>query len=117
MIETNNVVDRLPSKDLFYHGTIPEPLSEEGRQWLAQQLHEWPKRINEARTCAIGALTDMAVTEFCRIMFERQFLSDRIDVLAGLLREARQHVRTVDGIVEVKIDVTLASLTQGGKRE
>lgn len=64
-------VERLPSKALFMDGKVPEPLTDEQRQWLVEQLHAYPRRVNEARTCCIGALTDMATTEFCRLMAAR----------------------------------------------
>lgn len=57
----------LPSPDLFMRGIVPEELTEPDRQWLADQLAQWPKRVDESRTCAIGALTDMATAEFCRL--------------------------------------------------
>lgn len=64
-------VELLPSKDLFPDGRVPEPLTAEEREWLVEQLHHWPRRVNEARTCCIGALTNMATAEFCRLMAER----------------------------------------------
>lgn len=64
---------KLPDPAIFYHGVIPEPLTEELREWLVDQLHNYSKgRVHPARTMAIGALTDMAVTEFCRLMAERK---------------------------------------------
>jgi hypothetical protein len=61
---------KLPNASLFYNGKVPEPLTQEEREWLVKQLNRYPNRVNEARTCAIGALTNMAVTEFCRLMHE-----------------------------------------------
>ena len=62
----------LPAKALFSNGKVPGPLTEEERRWLVKQLAAYPKRVNEARTCCIGALKDMATTEFCRLMATRK---------------------------------------------
>lgn len=62
---------KLPSEAIFMRGQAPGPLSQEEREWLVEQLHQYPVRVNESRTCAIGALTDMATTEFCRLMAEK----------------------------------------------
>lgn len=62
---------KLPAPALFMDGKVPEPLSEELRDWLVEQLHQYPNRVDERFTCAIGALTDMAMTEFSRLMHER----------------------------------------------
>lgn len=78
----------LPSGALFYHGKVPEPLSEEEREWLVEQLHCYPKRVNEARTCCISALTDLAVTEFCRLMAEREAQAREIAEKDAALAEA-----------------------------
>src|SRR5690242_7926988 len=66
------MVERLPSAALFMRGKVPEPLSEADREWLVEQLHAYPRRVKEENTCAIGALTEMATTEFCRLMAERE---------------------------------------------
>ena len=62
---------KLPAPSIFMNGRIPGPLTPEEREWLVDQLNQYPRRVNEARTCAIGALTDMAITEFCRMMSEK----------------------------------------------
>jgi hypothetical protein len=72
------MVERLPNESFFYHGNVPTALDKESREWLHSQLHHWPERINEERTCAIGALTDLAVTEYCRM---RDRILARIEAL------------------------------------
>jgi hypothetical protein len=101
MTEPNPV--KLPSRDLFYRPFTPEPLSEEGRQWLVEQLHAYPKRVNEDRTCAIGALTEMATTEFCRLMAERaalQATNGECQRLRSALEKAREAIANLpqDGL-------------------
>jgi hypothetical protein len=66
----------LPAKAIFMDGKVPGPLTEEERRWLVKQLAAYPKRVNEARTCCIGALKDMATTEFCRLMADRTQLDE-----------------------------------------
>ena len=98
---------KLPSKALFCHGTIPEPLSTEERLWLVEQLRSYPRRVNEERTCAIGALTDMATTEFCRLMAERA--SPPSDTTREQLAEARKMWQLAAATLER--DVLLHGLT------
>lgn len=72
MPDQPNQPPKLPAPAIFMHGRIPEALSDDTRKWLVEQLHRYPDRVDERYTCAIGALTDMATTEFCRLMHEKE---------------------------------------------
>lgn len=82
---------KLPSAGLFCSGRIPGPLSADEREWLVEQLHRWPNRVNEERTCAIGALTDIATAEFCRLMAERQSQAKEIEARDAALAWAESY--------------------------
>ena len=96
----------LPAKAIFMDGKVPGPLTGEERRWLVKQLAAYPKRVNEARTCCIGALTDMAATEFCRLMADGTQLDelraenarDRRTVAAVLRAVDNRSVPTMDSV-------------------
>lgn len=94
------LVEKLPSKELFCHGTIPEPLTAEERQWLVDQLHAYPKRVDEARTCAIGALTEMATTEFCRLMAEQTLTPPEGDTVSDEVVATKLSDEQIDAIYD-----------------
>jgi hypothetical protein len=120
----DDLVERLPSAALFYRGTVPEPLNEEVRQWLVEQLHRYPERVNEARTCSIGALTEMATTEFCRLMAAIASLSSELARCRNALEEVRDLLseriygnpaRSPAHNARVKLDTIIAALNPIGE--
>jgi hypothetical protein len=101
----------LPAKALFSNGKVPGPLTEEERQWLVKQLAAYPKRVNEARTCCIGPLTDMATTEFCRLMADRTQLDELRAALEPFAKCAAQLKNRTDFGDKVIVSVGQTVLT------